>query len=182
MTKCQKDPRCGIFLKRGLFKDIKYYIPKCQTHKHKNINTKYTNTQIQHMTKCQKDPTCGIFLKKKSIVQGYQNYIPIQYKLEHLSFAQLYEVQSYSTPLYSLLLVSLLFSFNIKMRSHLFFCHSWSSGPEALHLAIRTRPLFFKQCFNGPCLLQQELVCSRKPILFKFYSALVLLCKYSNRE
>ena len=27
MTKCQKDPTCVIFLKRGLFKDIKNYIP-----------------------------------------------------------------------------------------------------------------------------------------------------------
>ena len=27
MRKCQKDPTCGIFLKRGLFKDIKNYIP-----------------------------------------------------------------------------------------------------------------------------------------------------------
>ena len=63
MTKCQRDPACGIFMKRGLFKDIKNYIPMCRTHKHKNTITKYTKTQIQHMTKCQKDPTCGIFLK-----------------------------------------------------------------------------------------------------------------------
>merc|ERR1712055_541711 len=59
MTKCQKDTTCGIFLKRGLFKDIKNDIPMCRTHKYKN-----TKTQIQHMTKCQKDPTCGIFLKR----------------------------------------------------------------------------------------------------------------------
>ena len=39
MTKCQKDPACAIFLKRGLFKDIKNYIPVCQTHKYKNTNT-----------------------------------------------------------------------------------------------------------------------------------------------
>ena len=32
MTKCQKDLACGIILKRGLFKDIKNYIPTCQTH------------------------------------------------------------------------------------------------------------------------------------------------------
>ena len=44
MTKCQKDPTCGIFLKRGLFKDLKNYIPKCQTHKYK-IH-KYTNTNF----------------------------------------------------------------------------------------------------------------------------------------
>ena len=59
MTKCQKDTTCGIFLKRGLFKDIKNDIPMCRTHKYKN-----TKTQIQHMTKWQKDPTCGIFLKR----------------------------------------------------------------------------------------------------------------------
>ena len=64
MTKCQKNPTCGISLKRGLFKDIKNDIPVCQTCKYKNTNTKYTNTQIQHMTKCQKDPPCGIFLKR----------------------------------------------------------------------------------------------------------------------
>merc|ERR1711874_809841 len=64
MTKCQKDPICGIFLKRGLFKDNKNHIPLCQTCKYKNTNTKYKNTQIQHMTKCQEDPTCGIFLKR----------------------------------------------------------------------------------------------------------------------
>ena len=52
---------------------------------------KYTITQIQHMTKCQKDPTCGIFLKRE-LFKDVKKYIPIQYKLEHLSFAQLYEV------------------------------------------------------------------------------------------
>ena len=59
MTKYQKDPICGIFLKRGLFKGIKNDTPMCQTCKYTN-----TNTQIQHMTKCQKDPTCGTFLKR----------------------------------------------------------------------------------------------------------------------
>ena len=29
MTKCQKDPACAIFLKRGLFKDIKNSISMC---------------------------------------------------------------------------------------------------------------------------------------------------------
>ena len=49
MTKCQKDPTCGIFLKGGLYKGIKNYIPMCQTRKYANTNTqiqKYTNTQI----------------------------------------------------------------------------------------------------------------------------------------
>ena len=132
MKKCQKDPTCGIFLKRGLFKDIKNNIPMCRTHK--NTNTKYTNTaynevperpnmwyifekrivqgyeklyshvpntqkqkynytsmQTQHMRKCQRNPTSGIFLKK-GLFKGIKNCIPIQYKLEHLSFAPLYEV------------------------------------------------------------------------------------------
>ena len=86
MRKCQKDPTCGIFLKRGLFKDIKNYIFMCSTHKYKN-----TNTEIQHMTKCQKNPICGIFLKR-GMFKGIKNHIPIQLKLKHLSFAQLYEV------------------------------------------------------------------------------------------
>ena len=38
MTKCQKDPTCAIFLKIGLFKDIKNYISVCQTIQ--NTNTK----------------------------------------------------------------------------------------------------------------------------------------------
>ena len=59
MVRCQKDPTCGIFLKRGLFKGIKNYNPMCQTCKNKKC--KYTNKQIHHMVKCQKDPSCGIF-------------------------------------------------------------------------------------------------------------------------
>ena len=39
MTKCQIDPTCGIFLKRGLLKDMKNYIPMCQTRKYRNTNT-----------------------------------------------------------------------------------------------------------------------------------------------
>ena len=51
MRNCQKDPTNGIFLKRGLFKDIKNDIPMCQKPKYKNTNTqihKHTDTQIQH--------------------------------------------------------------------------------------------------------------------------------------
>ena len=62
MRKCQKDPTCSIFLKRGLFKDLKHYFPMCQTRKYKNTNLKYTNTTYDKMSK---DPTCGIILKKK---------------------------------------------------------------------------------------------------------------------
>merc|ERR1711989_132509 len=47
IVRFQKDPTCGIFLKRGLFKGIKNDIPMRQTRKYKNTNTqiyKYTNT------------------------------------------------------------------------------------------------------------------------------------------
>ena len=39
MTNCQKDPTYGIFLKRGLFKDITNDVPICQTGKYKNAST-----------------------------------------------------------------------------------------------------------------------------------------------
>merc|ERR1711974_361143 len=76
MTKCQKDPTSGIFLKRGLFKDTKLYshVPNTRIQKHKN--TKYTNAQIQYMTKCKKDPTCRIFLKR-GLFKDIKNYIPM---------------------------------------------------------------------------------------------------------
>ena len=51
MTKCQKDPPCGIYLKRGLFKDVKNDIPMSQKRKYKNTSTqihKHTNTQISN--------------------------------------------------------------------------------------------------------------------------------------
>ena len=47
---CQKDPTCGIFLKRGLFKDIKNDVTVCQTCKYKNTNTKYTNTAYDEVS------------------------------------------------------------------------------------------------------------------------------------
>ena len=40
MMKCQKDPTCGIFLKRGLFKDIKNGIPMSQICKYKKTKEK----------------------------------------------------------------------------------------------------------------------------------------------
>ena len=52
MTKSQKDPACNIFMKRGLFKDMKNYIPVCQTNKYKNTNTqvhKYINTAYEKL-------------------------------------------------------------------------------------------------------------------------------------
>ena len=71
MKRWQKDPTCGIFLKRGLFKDIKNDIPMSQTYNYKNANT-----QIHHMKRCQKDPTCGIFLKR-GLFKDNQNDIPM---------------------------------------------------------------------------------------------------------
>ena len=64
-----------IFLKEDCSRMLKIIFPCAER---TNTKTKYTNIQIQHMTKCQR---------------GIKNCIPIQYKLDHLSFAQLYEVQ-----------------------------------------------------------------------------------------
>ena len=68
MTKCQKDPTCGIFLKKDC-SGVKKVIFPCAEH----TNTK---TQIQHMTKCQKDPTCGIFLKR-GLFKDIKDYTPM---------------------------------------------------------------------------------------------------------
>ena len=73
MTKCQKDPACGIFLKRGLLKGFKNDIPMCQMRNYKN---KYTNIHTQHIVMCHKDPTCGIFLKR-GLFKGVKNDIPM---------------------------------------------------------------------------------------------------------
>ena len=77
MKKCQKDPICGIFLKWGLFKNIKNYIAMCQTPKYKNTNLEYTNTAYEEMP--ERSNMCYIF--EKRIVQRYL-----------LSLAQLYKV------------------------------------------------------------------------------------------
>ena len=45
--KCQKDPTCGIFLKRRFCRDTNYDVHMSQTRKYKITNTqisKYTNT------------------------------------------------------------------------------------------------------------------------------------------
>ena len=71
ITKCQKDPPCGIFLKRGLFKDVKNDIPMCQKRKYKNTNTqthKHTNTAYD---KLPEKPTMW-YISEKRIVQGCQ--------------------------------------------------------------------------------------------------------------
>ena len=71
MTKGQKYPTCGIFLKKGLFKGIKNDIPMCQTRKYTNTNTqiqKYTNTAYD---KVPERPNMWYIFEKR-IVQGYQ--------------------------------------------------------------------------------------------------------------
>ena len=67
------DPTCGIFLKRGLFRDTNYDVHMYQTRKYKN-----TNTQIRHLTKCQKDPTCGMYIFLKRLFKDIKNDIPTQ--------------------------------------------------------------------------------------------------------
>ena len=67
MTKCQKDPTCGIFLKRGLCKDNKNHIPMCQTCKYKITNIKYTNTAHNEVP----ERLNMWYIFEKRIVQGY---------------------------------------------------------------------------------------------------------------
>ena len=75
MTKCQKDQTYGIFLKCGLFKDIKNYIPMSQTRKYKNTNSKYTNTLILHITFTEMPERSNMwYIFEKRIVQGYQKW------------------------------------------------------------------------------------------------------------
>ena len=61
MTNCQKNLTCGIFLKRGLFKNIKTDITKCLMHK-------YTNTAYDEVPE---RPNMWYIFEKR-IVQGYQ--------------------------------------------------------------------------------------------------------------
>ena len=71
MTKFQKDPTCGTFLKRGLIKDLKNDTSLCRTHKYKNTNTqihKYTNTAYDEVPV---RPNMWYIFEKR-IVQGYQ--------------------------------------------------------------------------------------------------------------
>ena len=64
MEKCQKDPTCGVFLKRGLFKSLKNDITICQTNKY--INTKKqmhkcTNTAYHDVPKRGRYQTLPLF-------------------------------------------------------------------------------------------------------------------------
>ena len=71
MTKCQKDPTCDIFLKRGLFKDIKndIYSYSCVRRANaKNTNTKYTNTEYDEVPEIPNK----WYIFENRIVQGYQ--------------------------------------------------------------------------------------------------------------
>ena len=47
MMKCQKYPKCWIFLKRELFMGIKNDIPVCQMCKYKNTNTQTAAVHIK---------------------------------------------------------------------------------------------------------------------------------------
>ena len=76
MMKYQKDPICGIFLKRGLFKGIKNDTLMCQTCKYTNTNTqiqihKYTNRAYH---KVPERPNMW-YIFEKMIVQGYEKLI-----------------------------------------------------------------------------------------------------------
>ena len=65
------DPTCGIFLKRGLFRDTNYDVHMSQTRKYKNTNTqirKYTNTAND---KVPQRPNMWYIFEKR-IDQGYQ--------------------------------------------------------------------------------------------------------------
>ena len=75
MIKCQKHPTCGIFLKIGLFKDIKNSISMCQTCKYKNTNIqihKYTNTAYDEAP--ERPNMWHVF--EKRIVQGSKIIFP----------------------------------------------------------------------------------------------------------
>ena len=69
ITKCQNDPICGIFLKRGLFKGVKNDIPMCQTQKYKNTKKihNYTNTAYNEVPETHN--LWHIF--EKMTIQGY---------------------------------------------------------------------------------------------------------------
>ena len=97
IMKCQKDPTCGIFMKRGLFRGIKNDIHMCLTHKYKNTNThihKYTNTEYD---KVPERPNMWYIFEKK-IVKWYQKWC------SHVSNAHIqkykYKIHKYTNTVY----------------------------------------------------------------------------------
>ena len=68
MAKCHKDPTCGIFLKRGLFKGTKNDIHMCQIAKMQKYKHKYTNTAYE---KVPERPNMWYIFEKR-IVHRYQ--------------------------------------------------------------------------------------------------------------
>ena len=67
LQSARKKPPCGIFLKRGLFKDVKNDIPMCQKRKYKYPNTqthKYTNTAYD---KVPEKPTMWYIFEKRIV-------------------------------------------------------------------------------------------------------------------
>ena len=90
MTKCQKDPTCGIFLKRGLCKDTKNHISVCQTIQ--NTNTKYTNTAYNEVPE-----TPNIWhIFEKRIIQGYHKWY------SHMSNRQIQKCKYTNTQIQSI--------------------------------------------------------------------------------
>ena len=90
MTKCQKDPTCAIFLKRGLFKDIKNDISLCQTIQ--NTNTKYTNSAYNEVPE-----TPNIWhIFEKRIIQGYHKWY------SHMSNRQIQKCKYTNTQIQSI--------------------------------------------------------------------------------
>ena len=71
MTKCQKDPTCGIILKRGLFKGIKNDIPMCQMRKCKIVPERLNIWYIFEKAIVQ----ARISSESRSVVQGLVYYI-----------------------------------------------------------------------------------------------------------
>ena len=70
MTKGQKDPTCSIFLKRGLFNDIKNDIPMCQSRKYKNTNTQIHTCHLENIVSIQWLIQTPVLSKVLARVQG----------------------------------------------------------------------------------------------------------------
>ena len=81
IVRCQKDPTCGIFLKRGLFKVskmifpcVKHAITNAQIQKYKFRIHKYNicrnARKIQHMVYVLKEDWSRISSESRTVVQG----------------------------------------------------------------------------------------------------------------